>query len=66
MQSQRAALDEAALSRWLSQRIDDGELEIQDTPQLLARYALADPGALRNEFDSFARALVARALPAAS
>ena len=49
VQPQGAALDEEVLSKWFSQRIDDGELEIQDTPQLLARYALADPGTLRDE-----------------
>lgn len=42
-------LDEAELSTWLSDQIEDGHIALGDIPNLMARFALASPAAMRQE-----------------
>lgn len=44
-----AALDENAVTKWLSSQIEDGHMDLERLPLLMARYALADPAAMREE-----------------
>lgn len=43
------SLDEDQIAAWIKQRIDDGELDDEQLPLVMARYALGDPNALREE-----------------
>lgn len=42
-------LAEEDVARWLSRQIEDGQMMLEDIPQLMARYALADPAQMRAE-----------------
>lgn len=42
-------LDEQTIAKWLSIQIEDGHILLEDIPKLMARYALADPGDMRDE-----------------
>lgn len=42
--------DEDEIADWLSRRIEDGDLKLEDIPRLMARYALAKPDDMRMEF----------------
>lgn len=44
-----AALDEESLTKWLSQQIEDGHMELERLPMLMARYALTDTVSMREE-----------------
>lgn len=48
--SQEAAdLDEDTISAWISKRIEYGLLDLEDVPLRMARYAIAEPGRMREE-----------------
>ncbi len=49
MSPEAEALDEAAVTYWLSEQIEDGHIDVDRLPLLMARYALADPQAMREE-----------------
>lgn len=40
---------EDEIADWLSRRIEDGDLKLEDIPRLMARYALANPDDMRAE-----------------
>ncbi len=44
-----AALDEDEVYKWIAGQIEDGNMEVERLPLLMARYALADPAETRNE-----------------
>ena len=44
------AVDEKVVGDWLQARVDSGNLNPEEMIDMMARYALADPYALRNEF----------------
>ena len=44
------ALDEDTVTDWLSEQIEDGHMDVARLPRLMARYALTEPKALREEF----------------
>jgi len=43
-------IDEDSLAAWLSQQLEDGHMSLEDVPRLMARYALAQPKDMINEF----------------
>lgn len=43
------SLDEEQVADWITRRVEDGELTLEDLPSRMARYALQDPGQMRNE-----------------
>lgn len=43
------ALSEDSISSWIAQRIETGDIELNDIPKIMARYALSDPVAMRQE-----------------
>lgn len=45
-----AKLDEKELSTWFSRQIEDGHMDLERIPALMARYALGNPSELREEF----------------
>lgn len=49
MGPEAANLDEEMISKWLSIRIEGGDLLLEDIPRVMASYALADPVAIREE-----------------
>jgi len=44
-----ARLDEDEVATWLSRQIEDGHIDLEQIPKLMARYALADQAEMRNE-----------------
>jgi hypothetical protein len=46
---QAAALDEDEVSKWISDQIEDGNMDVEHLPRLMARYALTDPAEMRSE-----------------
>lgn len=42
-------LEEEDIARWLSRQIEDGHMALEDIPQIMARYALADPAQMSVE-----------------
>lgn len=49
MSPEAAALDEVAVTLWLSEQIEDGHMDVGRLPRLMARYALTDSRAMREE-----------------
>lgn len=47
---QAASLDEDQIMKWISQQIEDGHMALENLPLMMARYALADPSQMREEF----------------
>ena len=47
---QAASLDEDQITKWISQQIEDGHMALENLPLMMARYALADPAQMREEF----------------
>ena len=45
-----AGPDEDEIAGWLSRQIEDGAIKLEDIPRLMAKYALAAPGEMRDEF----------------
>jgi len=43
-------LDEEEIANWIAGTIESGNMKLEDIPKLMARYALADPSAMRSEF----------------
>lgn len=49
MGPEAASLDEEMLTKWFSRQLEDGHMRLEDVPRLMARYALAEPMAMREE-----------------
>ena len=45
-----AALHEEQIFNWISRQIEDGHMDLESLPALMARYALGDPAQMREEF----------------
>ncbi|WP_371436358.1 hypothetical protein [Polaromonas sp.] len=43
-------IDEEQLTDWISRRIENGQLPLEEIPRMMARYALAHPADMRIEF----------------
>jgi hypothetical protein len=44
-----ADLDEEQVAAWISSQIESGSMRLEDIARLMARYAFADPGEMREE-----------------
>lgn len=50
LDSAAADLDQSTVANWLGGLLESGSMRLEDVPELLARYALDDPVAMREEF----------------
>lgn len=49
LSTEAAALDEDDVTKWLASQIEDGNMDVERLPLLMARYALTDPAEMRSE-----------------